>query len=53
MSTKPSPRVGTVSVAVEVASSPMLREIGDRCGIDVCAAGFVLDNAMLERLDAR
>ncbi len=47
MSMKLSPGVGTVSVAVAVVNSPAAREIGDRCGIAICAAvGFVLDNAI-------
>jgi hypothetical protein len=51
ISTKPSPGVGTVSVAVEVASSPPPREIADKCGVDPrAAAGFVVGNAILERL---
>jgi hypothetical protein len=51
MSTKPSPAVGTVSVAVDVAISSVLRAIGDKCGVDSrAAAGFVLGNAILERL---
>ena len=46
--------VGTVSVASEVVNSPVLREIDDRCGIDICAvAGFLLDNAIWNAFDAR
>ena len=51
MSTKHSHGVGTVSVAVEVVSSPLLCAIADKCGVDPRAAtGFVFGNAILERL---